>query len=152
MRVLLVVMLLLCSQPSWAVDAKQFDTEQQQQTYTTLIEELRCLVCQNQNIADSNADLAKDLRRQVHEMVSAGKTEQDVIDYMVQRYGDFVVYKPQFQMKTWLLWLGPGVFIVIGFIVAIIYAKRNRKTIGIELEQKQKERLRKLLEDEDQTP
>jgi cytochrome c-type biogenesis protein CcmH len=143
-------MLVLFIQQSWAVDAKQFDTEQQRQTYTNLIEELRCLVCQNQNIADSNADLAKDLRRQVHEMVSAGKTEQDVIDYMVQRYGDFVVYKPQFQMKTWLLWLGPGVFIVIGFIVAIIYAKRNRKTIGIELNQQQKERLKKLLEDEDQ--
>ena len=152
MNKLVLLILILFSHNNWAVDAKQFETEQQQQTYSILIEELRCLVCQNQNIADSNADLAKDLRRQVHEMVTAGKTEQDVIDYMVQRYGDFVVYNPQFQAKTWLLWLAPGLFIIIGFIVAIVYAKRNRKSPDHELDQLQKDRLRKLLENEDQTP
>lgn len=151
-KIATVLALMFCSQSSWAIDAKQFENKQQQETYQVLIDELRCLVCQNQNIADSNAELAKDLRRQVHEMVSAGKTEQDVIDYMVERYGDFVVYNPQFQVKTWLLWLGPGLFIVIGFIVAIIYAKRNRKSADHELDQQQKDRLRKLLENEDQTP
>ena len=149
-KVLLILM--FCCQSSWAVDARQFENKQQQETYQVLIEQLRCMVCQNQNIAGSNAELAKDLRRQVHEMVSAGKTEQDVVDYMVERYGDFVVYNPQFQVKTWLLWLGPVFFIIIGFIVVIVYAKRNRKSENHKIDDQQKDRLRKLLENEDKTP
>lgn len=148
-RIKIAFVLLLSCHSSWAIDARKFETKQQQQDYNILIKELRCLVCQNQNIADSNADLAKDLRRQVQEMVSAGKNEQDVIDYMVERYGDFVVYKPQLQMKTLMLWVGPALFIIIGLIAAIVYAKGNRKTVTEPLNQEQKEHLKRLLENED---
>lgn len=147
----LVLLIAMLYQPcSWAVDAREFDTPEQQQTYAKLIAEIRCLVCQNQNIADSNADLAKDLRRQVHEMVLQNKTEQDIVEFMVQRYGDFVLYKPLFKVKTLLLWLGPVVFIVIGLIVVFFYTKRNRKPVANELDQQQKDHLRKLLENEDE--
>ena len=88
-------------------EARSFSTTEAEQRYQKLTAELRCLVCQNQNLADSNADLAADLRRQVFEMIEAGRTNQEIIDYMVQRYGDFVLYNPPLAAKTWLLWLGP---------------------------------------------
>lgn len=152
MKHLALLLLIFYCQSLWAIEARQFENTQQEQIYATLIVQLRCLVCQNQNIADSNADLAKDLRRQVYEMVRAKKTKQDVIDYMVQRYGDFAVYDPQFQAKTWLLWLGPALFVIVGCIIALIYIKRNRKLEEHELGQQQKNSLRKLLENTDQTP
>lgn len=75
---------------------------------------LRCLVCQNQTIADSNAELAIDLKNEIREMMIAGKSNQEIIDFMVARYGDFVLYKPQVKSSTWLLWFGPGFLMVIG--------------------------------------
>lgn len=77
--------------------------------------ELRCLVCQNQTLADSHADLALDLKNQVREKLAAGMTEQAVIDYMVQRYGDFVLYRPPVRASTWLLWFGPFLLLATGF-------------------------------------
>ena len=74
----------------------------------TLAEELRCLVCQNQTIADSNAELALDLRRQIREQIAAGKTDDEIVDYMVARYGDFVLYQPPVKATTLLLWAGPA--------------------------------------------
>jgi cytochrome c-type biogenesis protein CcmH/NrfF len=79
-----------------------------------LSEELRCLVCQNQTIADSNAGLAIDLRNQVREQLRQGRTDKDVIDYMVQRYGDFVLYRPPLKTSTWLLWAGPFLLLLGG--------------------------------------
>jgi cytochrome c-type biogenesis protein CcmH/NrfF len=76
--------------------------------------ELRCLVCQNQTIADSNADLAVDLKNQVREQLKAGRSEKDVIDYMTQRYGDFVLYRPPFKATTVLLWAGPALLVLLG--------------------------------------
>jgi cytochrome c-type biogenesis protein CcmH/NrfF len=81
----------------------------------SLAHELRCLVCQNQTIADSNAPLAVDLRNQIREQMAAGKSERDVIDFMVQRYGDFVLYRPPLKATTILLWAGPFLFLVLGF-------------------------------------
>jgi cytochrome c-type biogenesis protein CcmH len=78
--------------------------------------ELRCLVCQNETIAASNADLAQDLRAQIRGMIKAGKSDADIIDYMVARYGDFVLYRPPFKRITWLLWLGPPLFLLAGGI------------------------------------
>src|SRR5918998_4654867 len=79
-----------------------------------LAEELRCLVCQNQTLADSNAPLAVDLRNQIREQLKAGKSERDVIDFMVQRYGDFVLYRPPFKASTAALWLGPFALLILG--------------------------------------
>ena len=100
MKPLLFIFLLMMSSSSYAVDTRQLSDPKQQESYETLTKELRCLVCQNQTIADSNADLAADLRRQVSEMLQQGKSEQEIIRFMTDRYGDFVLYKPPFEGKT----------------------------------------------------
>lgn len=92
-------------------------------------DELRCLVCQNQTIADSHAALAVDLKNQVREMLAAGKSEQEVIDYMVERYGDFVRYRPPMKPTTMLLWFGPLLFLLVGGIFLIVSLKRRSKQI-----------------------
>jgi cytochrome c-type biogenesis protein CcmH len=91
-----------------------------------LEEKLRCLVCQNQSLADSGAELAGDLRRQVREQVAAGKTDEQVIDYLVQRYGDFVRYDPPFKATTALLWVGPFLLLAAGAGVLVIVVRRRR--------------------------
>lgn len=87
--------------------------------------ELRCLVCQNQTIADSNADLAVDLRRQTREMLRAGKTDAEIVDYMTARYGDFVLYRPPVKATTWLLWFGPLLLLVAG-ASGLVWVLRRR--------------------------
>ena len=91
-----------------------------------LEEKLRCLVCQNQTLADSNAELAGDLRRQVAEQVAAGKTDDQIIDYLVQRYGDFVLYDPPFKTRTLLLWVGPFVLLALGATALVLVLRRRR--------------------------
>ena len=95
----------------------------------TVAEELRCLVCQNQTIADSHADLAIDLRKRILEMMRQGKTDQEVIDFMVERYGDFVLYRPRFAVKTLLLWLGPAVLALGGLMVLVTTRRRVQRRI-----------------------
>jgi cytochrome c-type biogenesis protein CcmH len=98
------------------IETYPFDTVQQEQDYNNLIYELRCLVCQNQNLADSNAELAQDLRKQVHTMLVEQKQDKaSVVKYMVDRYGDFVLYNPPVKFQTFLLWGGPFVFLILGF-------------------------------------
>ena len=82
-----------------------------------LAAQLRCLVCQNQSIAESNAELAVDLRRQIDEQIRAGKSDREIVDYMVARYGDFVLYRPPFKTSTVFLWLGPAALAVLAFLV-----------------------------------
>lgn len=89
-------------------------------------EQLRCLVCQNQSIAESNAELAVDLKRQVNEQIKAGRSDKEIIDFMVQRYGDFVLYKPPFKTETVILWLGPLMLFVLG-LGALFLNLRNRR-------------------------
>src|SRR5438552_8793783 len=93
---------------------------------TNLAHELRCLVCQNQTIADSNAPLAVDLRNQIREQLAAGKSEREVDDFMVARYGDFVLYRPPLKASTVLLWAGPFAFLLIGFFVLARYLRRRQ--------------------------
>ena len=92
-----------------------------------LTAELRCLVCQNQTIADSHADLAIDLRQQVREMLQKGMTDQQVTDYMTARYGDFVLYRPPFKSSTALLWIGPGAMMVVGLLVLVLVLRRRSR-------------------------
>ncbi len=91
-----------------------------------LAEKLRCLVCQNQTIADSNADLAKDLRGQVREQIAAGRTDAQILDYMVNRYGDFVLYQPPLKVTTVLLWGGPALLLLGGLLVLVRNLRRPR--------------------------
>lgn len=97
-----------------------------------LSEELRCLVCQNQNIADSNAELAQDLRREVRSMIKAGKSDKEIVDFMVARYGDFVLYRPPVQGNTLLLWGGPIALLVLGIVALITYQRRRAVRVAAE--------------------
>lgn len=145
--VIFVVLLLLLQKESYAgVEYHEFKQLEQEQQYKTLIKELRCLVCQNQTIADSNADLAKDLRQQVYEMINQGKNRKEIVDYMLARYGDFVLYRPPLKAKTILLWAGPVVFLVFGFLMLFFYIRNRKSNNRVELNQQQHEKLRQLLE------
>jgi len=94
-----------------------FESQQQQDRFDKLTLELRCLVCQNQNLADSDAPLAHDLRREVYEMVQSGQINEDIKKFLVERYGDFVLYRPPVQNNTYLLWLGPLLLLIGGGLV-----------------------------------
>ena len=97
-----------------------------------LAEELRCLVCQNQSIADSNAELAVDLRRQIQEQIAAGRSDRQIIDYMVERYGDFVLYRPPVKATTLLLWMGPPLLFFIGLWLLLLYLRQRRSHAVVE--------------------
>ncbi len=112
------------------IETRQFNSPEQEQAYKDLVFELRCLVCQNQNLADSNAELAVDLRNEVYKMLQDGKSKQDVLDFMVARYGDFVLYKPPVEKATALLWFGPAVMLAIGLLIAILFIRRHRNQPG----------------------
>ncbi len=100
-----------------------------------LAEELRCLVCQNQTIADSNAGLAVDLKNQVREKLAAGMSEREIIDYMVQRYGDFVLYRPPVKTATMLLWFGPPLLLALGLWVLLSTLRRRREAPPLSADQ-----------------
>ncbi len=133
-RLFAIVALLFFSAVSQAaVEAYQFESPKMEAEYNQLIGELRCLVCQNQNLSGSNADLAKDLRRKTHELLMDGNTPDQVSDYMVARYGDFVLYRPPLQTNTLLLWLGP--FALLLLVVVVVFMKMRQKQVLVAPEQ-----------------
>jgi len=145
MKLLQILFLLILSSSCIAgVEYRKFDDPQKEQAYKVLITELRCLVCQNQTIADSNADLAKDLRRQVYEMLEKGQSRDEIVEFMIERYGDFVMYNPQFKVKTGVLWIAPFVFLLIGFALVFILSKRKKMRENIEPDAQQKEKQAKV--------
>ena len=113
-----------------AIQAVQFDDTKTLERYQSLIAELRCLVCQNQNLADSDADLAKDLRRKTEEMLKAGSTDQEILDYMRERYGDFILYRPPLNSATSFLWIGPFVLLFIAAGGLFLSIKRKQKSLN----------------------
>lgn len=146
MRILIVVLMLFTALSAQAViEVRSFDDPAKRQLYEELIEELRCLVCQNQNLAASNADLAKDLRRQTYNMIQDGATKSEILDYMVQRYGDFVLYRPPVRSTTLMLWIGPAVLLVVGLAIVVVIARKRRSAEDLTDDERQK--ARKLLED-----
>ena len=103
---------------AWAIDPEPpFEDPELEAEYQALIDEVRCLVCQNQTIADSNAPLAADLRREIREMMGEGAGRSEVVEFLVARYGEFVLYRPRFQPSTWALWGGPAFFVILGMVV-----------------------------------
>ena len=120
MRARLLLFFLVLALPAGAEDGAL------ERRVQSLAQELRCLVCQNQTLADSSAPLAVDLRNQIREQLAAGKSERDVVDFMVARYGDFVLYRPPFKWTTVLLWAGPFIFLLAGFYILIRYVSRRR--------------------------
>ena len=118
---------LISATPALAkVEVRQFDSPEQEARYDKMITELRCLVCQNQNLADSNAELAVDMRRKTFEMVKQDKSEKEIAAFMVERYGDFVLYRPPLNSNTLLLWTGPFIILVIGVTLLIRTIRRRR--------------------------
>ena len=95
----------------------------------TISSELRCLVCQNESLAGSNAELANDLRREIRSMIRAGRSDAEITDFMVSRYGDFVLYRPPLKASTWLLWFGPALLFVGGLAALLIYLRRRNSEI-----------------------
>ncbi|MDX6575392.1 MAG: cytochrome c-type biosis protein CcmH [Blastocatellia bacterium] len=114
-----------------------------------LTEQLRCLVCQNETLADSRADLAEDLRKQIREQMNAGKSDAEILAFLTQRYGDFVLYNPPVKATTYLLWFGPFVLLVGGTIVLYRYLKRRRELIQDKpLSAAERKRAETLLQDD----
>lgn len=133
------------------VEVHTFDDPQQEQQYKKLIHELRCLVCQNQNLADSNAELAQDLRQEIYEMIQAGASNQEIIDFMVNRYGDFVLYRPPFKKSTAFLWIGPFLILLGGLLTLLLFIRKHRQATAPELDAEARSRARQMLTDNDET-
>lgn len=125
---LLAVLIALCVQPALAIDtAPAFDDPALQARYNKLIHELRCVQCRSQSIADSNVGLAADLRREVRELIAAGKSDAEILTYMTDRYGEYILYKPPLNSTTWLLWAAPVLLLVIGGAAAAIVIVRKSR-------------------------
>ncbi|MEN4697225.1 cytochrome c-type biogenesis protein [Pantoea agglomerans] len=144
MRTLLLLCGLLFSINLWAsIDTLQFDSVAQEEQYRDLTASLRCPKCQNNSIADSNAMIAGDMRLKVYQLMKQGQSRQQIIDYMVARYGNFVSYSPPVTPSTLVLWAGPALFALLGGAV-IILRSRQRKTRS-ELDEDEQQRLNALL-------
>jgi cytochrome c-type biogenesis protein CcmH len=121
---------LLSSRIAWAVDPTEMPTQQLQSRYLALTHELRCMQCQNESIADSPVSLAADLRREVRELLLAGKSDEDVRQFMLARYGDFILFRPRFTTKNFWLWALPGVLLLIGAVVAVRVVRQRSALVA----------------------
>jgi len=126
----------------------KFESSSQESRYKALIAELRCLVCQNQNLADSNAELARDLRLLTYNMILSGSSDKDIVQFMVSRYGDFVLYRPPFKPSTALLWLAPLLFMAGGFFVLFRIFRWRKNIRPLDVPPDQRAKVRKLLQDD----
>ncbi len=145
-KALVFLMALAAAQLAWAKDAAPAaDDPVLEQRVMALAVELRCLVCQNQTLADSNAELAVDLRNQIREQMKQGASEADIVNFMTARYGDFVLYRPPFKATTALLWLGPLLLLAAGLGAMFFRISRRRASDAPELTDAERERARALL-------
>jgi cytochrome c-type biogenesis protein CcmH len=138
-------LLLGTAQAGVTLEAFKFKTEAEEQHFKDLIEEIRCLVCQNQSLADSDAELAHDLRAEVYDMIQAGKTDEEIISFLVARYGDFVLYKPPMKPSTYLLWFGPFVLLIIAALLLLRSIRRQQKAPVEEISGEERARLDAIL-------
>ena len=145
-RLAVVFTLTLCivTSAQSKVEVIEFEDPDKQALYQQMIKELRCLVCQNQNLADSNADLAIDLRRKTRGLIAEGKSRKDVVDYMVTRYGEFVLYRPAFNTSNFFLWSSPILLLLIATWIAVRARNRN-KTPPQEFSEEQIRKARKMM-------
>jgi cytochrome c-type biogenesis protein CcmH len=146
MRWFLVIILLIPSLAAAEEARPLADNPQVEARLKTLAVELRCLVCQNQTLADSNAPLAEDLRREVREMIAKDMSDREIIDFLVQRYGDFVLYRPPWKATTTLLWLGPFLLLIAGATaLVLVLRKRQKKLVDVTLSEAEHNRVAQLL-------
>ena len=139
-----------------AIDTYQFKDEAERERFRSLTAELRCPKCQNQNIADSNAPIATDLRREIFRMLEEGKSNAEIVDFLVLRYGDFVLYKPPVDTRTYLLWYGPFALLGLGALGFVVLVLRRRKVENnpaqVALSASENQRLQTLLQQNSQDP
>ena len=129
-RLLASILLVLACGVTWAKEAAPLAEDPVVEKRLIVIsEEMRCLVCQNESLAGSRADLAQDLRRELRELIRAGKTDAEIKEFMVSRYGDFVLYRPQVKPTTWLLWGGPFLLLIAGIVALIVYLRRRSRAM-----------------------
>ena len=134
MKRVLLSLLLLTALPAVAIDTdKAFEDPVMQARYEAIIEEVRCVQCQNQTIKDSNALIANDLRREIRRLLSEGNTDAEVYDFLVERYGEFVLYRPRMSGVSLLLWIAPAAFLLFGAIVVVLVI-RKRTSIPIDFD------------------
>ena len=124
-RLLLVMLLLLASAAASALEPIKFSDDAEEARFRALSAELRCVMCQNQSLADSNAQIAHDLRMQVLALMREGKTNDEIKDYLVARYSDFVLYSPPVRPSTWLLWFGPALILLGGAAVLVVVVRKR---------------------------
>ena len=130
------------------VDTYQFKDQVTKDRYQSLVKELRCPKCQNQNLADSNSQIAVDLRAQVYDMLNADKSDGEIVNYMVERYGDFVLYRPQVSALTYILWYGPiGLLIIGGLVMFMVLRKKPNEQAETKLSAEQQQKLQQFLKD-----
>jgi len=144
-RVILLVLMSLVTTVHAKVELLQFDDPAQEVRYKNLIAELRCLVCQNQNLADSDAELAQDLRSKTFEMIKSGASDDEILNFMVARYGDFVLYRPPLKHSTWALWFGPFLLLLAGLSVLFLIVRSQRRRAPVDLSAQEHEKARRLL-------
>lgn len=143
-----LLLALACSAPALANEAKPLaEDEAVEQRMISITQDLRCLVCQNESLAGSRADLAEDLRREVREQIRQGKTDREIKDYLVGRYGNFVLYRPPLEASTLLLWGGPFVLLLAGVAGLVLYVRHRQKQDDDPLDASQREQAEKLLAD-----
>lgn len=125
MRLLVALLLLTLGGPTFGIDPMPFRDDAERVRFQNLMRELRCLQCQNESLAESNADMAKDMRRLAFEMMRAGKSDAEIVDFFVARYGDFVRFRPAVEGKTLALWFGPVLIAVLGMAWALLALRRR---------------------------
>lgn len=151
----LFALILLCLPLSLqaAIDTYEFDDEATRERFKQLTFELRCPKCQNQNLQDSNSPIAADLRNEVYKMLKEGNDNDEIVDFMVARYGDFVLYRPPVNQMTYLLWYGPFVLVVIGLLVMFALSRKRKKVsdegedLESHLSNDEEQRLKKILDE-----
>ena len=139
--ILVLCLLLGTAHAGVTLEAFKFDNKAEEQHFKDLIEEIRCLVCQNQSLADSDAELAHDLRAEVYDMVQAGKSDDEIVTFLVARYGDFVLYKPPVKPSTWLIWFGPFVLLLIAAFMLLRAVRRQKNTPAADITPEERARL-----------
>ncbi len=146
-RMLLLAALLFLSHMGFAATLAEytFENPQKHEEFRTLIEEMRCLVCQNESLAGSNAELAVDLRNEIYDMMKAGQNKDQIIEFMVDRYGDFVLYSPPIKPSTYPIWFGPVILFFIGAIFLITILRKKSRSRETKLSTEEQQRLDALL-------
>jgi len=149
-RLLALLLLALALGAAGAKEAAPLaDDPAVEQRLVAISQEMRCLVCQNESLADSRSDLAQDLRRELRTLIKQGKSDAEIRDFMVSRYGEFVLYRPRVSPTTWLLWGGPFVLMIVGVIVLLTYLRRRNRAVGeAQLSEDETRRAEALLKEE----